>query len=180
MIINRRLLILFTSLFLIASSGFAQFSKSDSLGNFYVIKNKLVWQKYYQIDDINELDRQLKSISFTSGLDILGHETSAIIKNYKLSGIGLPQYAQHDYDAFLVIDIFNDIYRVSVKGINFPDFTENHYYNGLKTNTTRGTLEHYILNRNSIKRTSSSENVLYSFDTSFSEIFDSISNPINE
>jgi hypothetical protein len=177
---NKRLQILTTLLILITSISFAQFSKTDSLGNFYVIKNKLIWQKYYQLDDINKLDQQLKSISFTSGLDIMGHETSTIIKNYKISGSGLPQYAQHDYDAFLVIDIFNDRYRVSVKDINFPDFTETRYYYGMKTNTTRGTLEHYILSGNSIKRTSGSENVLYSFDTNFSDIFDNFSSPIKE
>lgn len=176
--VKKELLQLTTLLILITSTSFAQFSKTDSLGNFYVIKNKLVWQKYYQLDDINELDQQLKNISFTSELDILGYETSAIIKNHIISGSGLPQYAQHEYDAFLVIDIFNDAFRVSVKNINFSDFTETRYYNGMKTNTTRGTLEHYILSGNSIKRTSSSENVLYSFDTSFSDIFDSISSPI--
>jgi len=167
-------------LLLITYTSFAQFSKTDSLGNFYVIKNKLVWQKYYQLDDIDELDQKLKNNGFTANLDIVNYETSTLITDYKISGNGLPQYTQHNYNAFLVIDIFNDNYRVSIKEINFPDFEEKRYYNGIKTNTTRGTLEHYNLNGNSIKRTSSTENVLYSFDTSFSEIFDTFSYPLKE
>ncbi len=177
---NKKLIRLIPLLLLIAYSSFAQISRTDSLGNFYVIKNRLIWQKVYQLDDLDKLDQQLKSNEFTANLDVINNQTSTIIKNYKLTGDGLAAYAQHDYDAFLSIDIFYDWFRVSIKEINFPDFRETIYYYGMQTNTTRGTLEHYVLSGDSIKRTTGAENVLYSFDTSFSAIFDPMSNPTEE
>jgi hypothetical protein len=163
---------LFTLFLLITITGFAQFQKTDSLGNFYTIDHKLVWQKNYPLQDENELNQKLQSNPFTAGIDIQNHENSKIIRNYTISGDGLPEYARHDYSAFVVVDVFYDHYRISVSSINFSDYNESYYYNGIKTSTGRGTLDYYILKGDSIKRTTGAKNVLYSFDDAFSQIFD--------
>ncbi len=166
---------LFSIFLLITISAFSQFQKTDSLGNFYVIKSELVWQKTYPLQDENELNQKLKENPFTAGIYLQNHETSKIIQNFRISGEGLPAYAKHDYNAFVVVDVFYDCYRVSVKSINFPDFNETYYYNGIKNSTGRGSLEHYILlNGNTIKRTPGARIVLYSFDEAFSHIFDAM------
>ncbi len=161
-----------TLFFLISFSAFAQFHKTDSIGNFYVIENELVWQKNYPLQDMDLLNQKLNENPFTAGIDLQGQDNSKFIQNFRLSGEGLPAYASHDYNAFVVIDVFYDRYRVSVKSINFPDFNETYYYNGIKNSTGRGSLEHYILKGNTIKRTTGAQNVLYSFDNAFSQIFD--------
>jgi hypothetical protein len=165
-----RILILF--LFL-SFHGVAQFQKMDSLGNFYVIDYKLVWQKYYLLEDKAELDRLLKANDFTADLDILKFTKSAMTKPYRLTASSLPEYAQHDYEAFLVVDFIGNRFRVSIKQITFPDFIEKVVYNGMKQNNSRGTLEQYILRQDgSIKRNNANLHVLNSFDTAFSEVFD--------
>ena len=73
--------------------GLAQFQKMDSLGNFYVIDYKLVWQKWYDIEDKAEFNHMLKSNEFTSDLDILKFTTSTKTKLFRLSGNNLPEYA---------------------------------------------------------------------------------------
>ena len=154
---------------------FAQFEKTDSIGNFYVIKNKLIWQKYYQLGDIDKLNQQLKSNYLTSNLDILNFKTSAVPNLFVINGNNLPQYAQSDIKVFIVLDIFNDNYRVSIKNITFPDFVEEYYYNGIKQNSRSGSLENYILRQEGlIKRNNATINVLHTFDGVFSEIFDSM------
>jgi len=154
---------------------FAQFDKTDSIGNFYVIKNKLVWQKQYQLDDIDKLNQQLKSNYLTSNLDILDFGMSAISNPFTINGNNLPQYAQSDIKVFVVLDIFNDNYRVSIKNITFPDFVDEYYYNGMKQNSQSGSLEHYILRQDGLmNRNKASTNVLHIFDSIFSEIFDSM------
>jgi hypothetical protein len=145
----------------------------DSLGSFYVTDYKLVWQKWYALDDKVELNKMLKSNGFTSDLDILKFGTSTKTKPYKLIANNLPEYAQHDYEAFLVVDFIGGRYRVSIKQIVFPDFIEKIYYNGRSQNTPRGTLEQYILRQDGlIKRNNTNLHVLNSFDTVFSQIFD--------
>jgi hypothetical protein len=169
------LIILFSTL-----SSYSQFQKTDSIGNFYVIKNKLVWQKYYHLDDIDELDQQLKSNDLTRNLDILNFGTSAITNLLDIPGNNLPLYTKNGFKAFVVIDIKNDNYRVSVKDITFPDFVEERYYNGMR-NSTGGTLDYYILRQGeTIKRNNATLNVLNSFDTSFSEVFDYMGAPLKE
>jgi len=159
--------------FLLTITGYSQFHRSDSIGNFYVIKDKLVWQKNYYFDDINALDQLLKNNDFTSDLNILKFGKSTLTKPYKLVSNNLPQYARSDYKAFLVIDVYNDTFRVSIKDIIFPDFEENYYYNGMKQDSRTGSLEDYILRQDgNIKRNSSNLNVLNSFDNAFSEVFD--------
>jgi hypothetical protein len=165
-----RILIL---LLFLSFQGFAQFQKMDSLGNFYVIDYQLVWQKWYELQDKDELNRKLKSNHFTADLDILRFTTSTKTKPTQLIGNNLPEYAQHDYEAFLVLDFIGGRYRVSIKQIVFPDFMEKVYYNGVRQNQSRGTLEQYLLRQDGmIKRNSTNLNVLYSFDTVFSTIFD--------
>ncbi len=162
-----------TIIFFISLQGFAQFQKTDSLGNFYVIEHQLVWQKWYELHSKANLDDALKNNDFTSDLDILKFTTSVKTKRNKLSGDNLPEYARHEYEAFLYVDFLRGRYRISVKQIIFPDFIEKIYYNGVRQNQTRGTLEQYILrNDGLIKRNVANLNVLYSFDTVFSEIFD--------
>lgn len=165
-----RLFILF--LFMSLQS-YAQFHKMDSLGNFYVIDHKLVWQKYYALEDKAALDRMLKANGFTADLDILKFTTSTMTQPYKLNANSLPEYAQHAYEAFLAIDFIGSRFRVSVKQIVFPDFVEKIYYNGRRQYDARGSLEKYILRQDGlIKRNNTNIHVLNSFDTAFSEIFD--------
>lgn len=160
-------------IFFLSLKGFAQFQKTDSLGNFYVIEHQLVWQKWYALQDKDELNQQLKSNSFTSGLDILKFTNSTKTRPSRLNGDNLPEYARHGYESFLYLDIIGGRYRITIKQIIFPDFMEQVYYNGVRQHQTRGTLEHYILRRDGlIKRNGSTMNVLYSFDSEFSEIFD--------
>lgn len=165
-----RLLIVF--LFL-SSNVYGQFKRSDSLGNFYVIERKLVWEKYYEYDSKEELDEMLKADPFTSELNIMGYTNSVMIKSYKLNATNLPEYAQHSYEAFLAVDFLNGRFRVRLQQIFFPDFEEKHYYNGVRQHNSRGTLEQYILRTDGqIKRNSAAMHVLNSFDSAFSEIFD--------
>ena len=167
---------LFFLLFFTCIQGYAQFHKMDSIGNFYVIDHKLVWQKWYPLEDKVELNRMLKNNSFTSDLDILKFTTSSKTRPYRLVGENLPEYAQHDYEAFLYLDIIGGRYRITVKQIVFPDFIEKEYYNGRRMNNPRGTLEQYILRQDGlIKRNNGTMNVLYSFDSAFSQIFDPMS-----
>ena len=148
-------------------------SRIDSIGNWYVINHALVWQKYYPLDDKEALDEQLRSNSFTTDLDILKFGTSTIVGPLVLTGYNLPEYAQHEYKAFLVIDFFSDRYRVSLKQVSFPDFTETIYWNGRRQQDSRGSLEHYLLRSDGmIRRNSVNLRVLESFDTDFSGVFD--------
>lgn len=154
-------------------SSTAQFNEVESMGNWYVKKNKLVWQKTYPLTDKEELNDELKANDFTSDLDILRFITDTETKPYKLVGQNLPEYARHEYKAFLVIDFFGDTYRVTLQQINFPDFEEKIYWNGMRQHDARGTLEKYILGQNGqIKRNSANINVLETFDSAFSGVFD--------
>ena len=118
----------------------------------------------------------LKSNPFTSGLDILGFAKSTETKGHRLAGENLPEYAQHDYEAFLYLDIIGGRYRITIKQIVFPDFVEKEYYNGRRVHNPRGSLEQYILRQDGlIKRNNGTLNVIYSFDTEFSQIFDPMS-----
>ena len=157
----------------ISVHAFSQFHKMDSLGSFYVIDYQLVWQKWYVLEDKAELNRMLKSNHFTSDLDILKFTKSTKTKPYRLVGDNLPEYAQHDYEAFLYLDIIGGRYRITIKQIVFPDFIEKEYYNGRRMHNPRGTLEQYILRQDGlIKRNNGTMNVLNTFDTAFSQIFD--------
>lgn len=172
-------------LLFIGLSSYAQFDgkfqKMDSLGSFYVIKHNLVWQKYYPLEDKEYLDEQLKANNFTSDLDILKFSTETVTKPYKLEGYNLPEYAQHDYKAFLIIDFIGGRYRVTIKQITFPDFVENIYWNGQRQSDSRGSLEQYILRQDGlIKRHNVNLRVLETFDTAFSEIFDPMADPWSE
>jgi len=163
-------------LLFICFQGYAQFQKMDSLGNFYVIDYQLVWQKWYGLEDKAELNKMLKSNEFTADLDILKFGTSTKTRTFKLHANNLPEYAQHDYEAFLAVDFIGGRYRVSIKQIVFPDFIEKEYYNGRRMNNSRGTLEQYILRQDGlIKRNNTNLNVLNSFDTAFSGVFDPMS-----
>ena len=167
---------------LLATTSYAQFENTDGvIGNFYLKNNKLIWQKHYKLDDINKLNEQLKSNPFTTNLNILDFETDAITDLFQLIANNLPQYAQSDYKAFIIIDIYRDTYRITIKDIIFPKYVENYYYNGIKQNSRSGVLENYILkNDGSINKTNANMHVLNSFDISFNEIFDSMSDPIKD
>jgi hypothetical protein len=168
-------------LFIITFSGYAQFHKTDSIDNFYVIKNKLVWQNKYYFNDIDDLNDKLKSENFTSGLDILKFGTSALTDLFTINGNNLPQYARHDFKAFLIIDVYHDTFRITIKDITFPDFVENIYYNGMRQNSRTGSLENYILRQDgNIKRNNSNINVLNSFDNSFLAIFDIMGESVSD
>ena len=156
-----------------AFQALGQFNEDESLGNWYVKKNKLVWQKTYSLTDKEELDARLKANDFTSELDILRFVTDVQTRPYKLIGQNLPEYARHEYVAFLVIDFFGDTYRVTLQQVNFPDFEEKIYWNGMRQHDARGTLEKYILGQDGrIKRNSANINVLDTFDSAFSGVFD--------
>jgi len=160
------MLLLFTNVVL------AQSKKTDSIGNFYVIGNQLLWQKYYSLDDVNELDEHLKNNHFTSTLDILGYKTSAQSNLSFVEGNNLPQYTKEGFKAFIVIDLIQDRYRVTVRDIIFPKYIQTYYYNGIKDNRG-GTLDHYILRTadHEIKRNSGTYNILDTFDNSFEAVF---------
>lgn len=165
--------IFFTIFLGIALTTRAQFNEVESVGNWYVKKNKLVWQKTYSLTDKEELNEQLKANFFTADLDILRFITDVETKPDKLAGQNLPEYARHQYRAFLVIDFFGDTFRVTLQQVNFPDFEEKIYWNGMRQNDSRGTLEKYILRPDGrIKRNSANMNVLETFDSVFSGVFD--------
>ena len=161
------------SFFLFSNLIFGQFDKTDSIGNFYVIKNKLLWQKYYPLDDVNELDEHLKNNHFSSTLDILNYKTSAQSNLSYIEGNNLPQYTAKGFKAFVIIDIIQNRYRVTVRDIIFPEYIQTYYYNGFR-NDTGGTLDHYILRTSDheIKRNSGTYNILETFNNSFEAVFD--------
>ena len=160
-------------IFLLSIEAAAQFSRSDSLGNWYVIDQRLVWQKSYLLDDKEELDRKLKSNAFTAGLDILKFGTSILTEPARLSGQNLPEYARHEYRAFLVVDFFPGTYRVTLKQVAFPDFVEKIYWNGMRQPDSMGSLEKYVLRQDGlVKRNSVNLRVLEAFDSDFAAIFD--------
>lgn len=151
---------------------FAQIQKTDSIGNFYVSQNKLIWEKYFPLDDVNELNEQLKSNYFTSNLDILKYTTSAMSNASKLTGINLPQYAQSDFETFIVVDIIGNNYRITVKDITFTEFIETWYYNGRKEYSGRGRLDYYVLRQDKvIKRNNGTYSIFNALDNAFMEIF---------
>lgn len=163
----------FTFIFLLFTvSGSAQFHKTDSVGNFYVSENKLIWEKYFPIEDENILDEQLKRNHFSSNLNILRFTKSAMSNLTQLTASNLPQYAQDEFEAFIVVNIIGDQYRITVKDITFPNFAESYYFNGRKEYSGRGTLGYYLLRSDKvIKRNSGTYNVMDSFDGAFMEIF---------
>ncbi len=153
-------------------SGNAQFHKTDSIGNFYVSDNSLIWEKYFPLQDENDLDKQLKNQNFTANLNILRFKTSAMSSLTTLLAGNLPQYAQSEFEAFIDVRIMGDQYRITIKNITFPKFVESYYFNGRKQYTGRGTLSHYLLRPDKvIKRNSGTYNVMDSFDGAFMEIF---------
>lgn len=160
-------------IFLLSLEAAAQLSPTDSIGNWYVVDHKLVWQKHYPLEDREELNDLLKSNDFTAVLDILKFGTSAVTEPRILAGQNLPEYARHEYRAFLVLDFFSDTYRVTLKQVTFPDFVEKIYWNGMRQSDSRGSLEKYVLRPDGlIKRNSVNLNVLESFDSEFSGVFD--------
>ncbi len=166
---------------LVTLSSYAQLDNSDSVGNFHVTKNKLVWQKSYYLSDVNELDQYLKSNPFTSKLRILDFTEDTITDDFKLIANNLPRYAQSSYRAFIAIDVYRDYFRVTIRSITFPSFVENYYYNGMRQNSRSGSLEDYILrNDGLINRTSANMHVLKSFDKSFEAIFNEMAEPFTE
>ncbi len=176
-----RFALLFIILLNATLSSRAQFNEVESLGNWYVKKGKLVWQKTYPLTDKDQLNDQLKANDFTSGLDILRFVTDVQTKPYKLVGHNLPEYARHEYTAFLILDFFGDTYRVTLQQVNFPDFEEKIYWNGMRQNDARGTLEKYILGQDGrIKRNSANINVLETFDSAFSGVFDPMADAWSE
>ena len=93
----------------------------------------------------------------------------------KFLSVLLPEYAMHDYEAFLYLDFIGGRYRVTIKQIVFPDFVEKVYYNGLRRTDPRGTLERYILRQDGlIQRNNTNIRVLDSFESAFSGIFDAM------
>ena len=169
---NQTLFYILIVFFLLTNVLLAQSKKTDSIGNFYVIGNQLMWQKYYSLDDVNELDEHFKNNHFTSTLDILDYKTSSQSNLSYIEGNNLPQYTNEGFQAFIIIDIIQDKYLVTVKDIIFPKYIQTYYYNGIKDNRG-GTLDHYILRPadHEIKRNSGTYNILDTFDNSFEAVF---------
>ena len=169
---NRSLFYTIIAFILFTNMMLAQAIKTDSIGNFYVIEKQLMWQKYYSLDDVNELDEHLKNNHFTSTLDILNYKTSSQSNLSYLDGNNLPQYTKEGFKAFIVIDIIQDRYRVTVRDIIFPKYIQTYYTNGFK-NERGGTFDHYILRTadHEIKRNSGTYNILDTFDNSFEAVF---------
>ena len=151
---------------------FAQINRTDSIGNFYVENNKLIWQKQYELGDKDELDQRLKQDILTKNLDVFHFEDSAITDLIMIDGNNLPTYTSKGFKAFVIVDVESKQFRVTIKQITFPDFKENVYYNGMRQNSRTGSLENYVLrNDGIIKRTNSNLNVLDSFDHIFNAVF---------
>ena len=159
-------------LFFISFIGVAQIERTDSIGNFYVKNNKLIWQKYYELGDEEKLDQTLKANELTNNLDIFDFETSAISDLVYIDGNNLPSYTKKGFKAFVIIDVEQNQYRVTIKDIIFPDFVENNYYNGRRQVSRTGSLENYVLRQNgTINRNNATINVLESFDYIFDQVF---------
>lgn len=166
-------IVLSIALFFLTIQVQGQRKAMDSLGNFLALDGKLSWQKTYTLRDREALQEKIASEPFTSGLDLLDFDTSTLTQPYRLLAEGLPEYARHDFRAFLSIDFFPGTFRVTVKQIIFPDYVEQVYYNGMRQDYSRGSLEHYLLRRDgSILRTRAGTQVLQTFDALFSGIFD--------
>lgn len=163
----------YTFLFIwIGFMGFAQLHRTDSIGNFYVENNKLIWQKYYELEDKNLLDQKLKQNILTKNLDILQFGNSAITDLISINGNNLPIYTRKGFKAFVIVDVESNQFRVTIKQITFPDFVENVYYNGMRQNSRTGSLENYVLrNKGDINRNNATINVLESFDHIFNAVF---------
>ena len=147
----------------------------DSLVNFTVSKKGLVWQKSYPMVEEAYLDQVLRSHPFSAVLDINRFQNSAETGLFSIGGENLPEYARHEFKAFLYVDVFGGTVRVTVQQIVFPDFQEKVYWNGMRQEDSRGTLEQYILGRDGrIKRNNTNERVLGEFDSFFSSIFDAL------
>ncbi len=158
---------------LIGFISYAQMRRTDSIGNFFVENNKLIWQKHYELEDVNLLDQKLKQDVLTNNLDILHYETSAISDLVYIDGNNLPIYTRKGFKAFVIVDLERNQYRVTIKQIIFPDFVENVYYNGMRQNSRSGALESYILRQNGdINRNNTTKNVLDSFDYIFNAVFE--------
>jgi hypothetical protein len=158
---------------LIGFISYAQMRRTDSIGNFFVENNKLIWQKHYELEDVNLLDQKLKQNVLTNNLDILHYETSAISDLVYIDGNNLPIYTRKGFKAFVIVDLERNQYRVTIKQITFPDFVENVYYNGMRQNSRTGALESYILRQNGdINRNNTTKNVLDSFDYIFNTVFE--------
>jgi len=170
--INYRLIYTISALFLFTNVVLAQSIKTDSIGNFYVIDNNLMWQKYYDLDDVNTLDEHFKNNHFTATLDILNYKTSAQSNLSYIEGNNLPQYTAKGFKAFIIIDIIQNRYRVTVRDIIFPEYIQTYYSNGFR-NDRGGTLDHYILRTSDheIKRNSGTYNILETFNNSFEAVF---------
>ena len=159
-------------LLLVGFLGFSQIHRTDSIGNFYVVDNKLIWQKYYELEDENILDQRLKENVLTNNLDILNFETSAISDLIYIEGNNLPTYTKNGFKAFVIVDVELGQYRVTIKQITFPDFVENIYHNGMRQNSRTGQLESYVLRQKSdINSNNATLNVLRNFDYYFDGVF---------
>ena len=157
---------------LIGFLGYSQIRRTDSIGNFIVENNKLIWQKHYELEDVNMLDQKLKQNVLTNNLNILQYETSAISDLVYIDGNNLPTYTKKGFKAFVIVDVERNQFRVTIKQITFPDFVENVYYNGMRQNSRSGALENYILRQNGdINRNNTTKNVLDSFDYIFDAVF---------
>ena len=158
--------------FFVSFLSFSQFHKTDSIGNFYVTDHKLIWQKYYELQDKDKLDQRLKQNVLTSNLDILNFENSAITDLILIDGNNLPVYTKKGFKAFVIVDVESSQFRVTIKQITFPDFVENVYYNGMRQNSRTGSIENYVLRKEGdFKRNNATLNVLNSFDQIFNAVF---------
>ena len=153
----------------------AQFDREDNFANFSSSKSALVWQKSYPVVEDEYLDQVLRSHPFSAVLDISRFQNSAETGLFRLGGENLPEYARHDFKAFLYVDELGGEVRITVKQIVFPDFQEKIYWNGMRQSDSRGSLEQYILGQDGrIKRNNTNERVLREFDNFFSSIFDAL------
>lgn len=154
-------------LFLICSSStFSQNKALDSILNFKLYKNEIVWQKIFSKTDslqIKELKEQLKSQEFTSNLihnenNIVGRSNNygkRLVKNS-------PYYATWGFDTYLKIEFKENRYRITAKDFLFRGPLLNVF--GVQKQQDYPLIKN-IVKRNKFKTNKNSKIVLQKLDS---------------
>lgn len=93
---------------------------------------KIVWQKIFEINDANKdsivkiLDNYKTSSSFLNNLSLKDYSLTGLSNYVKISDVSnLPLAAQSEYNCFVVIDVKDNKYRVTVKNLTFKPLKIN-------------------------------------------------------
>ena len=141
-----------------------------SQNNFQVENNNLIWQQVFEIDSTNQIEPYFKNIAFTASLTANNTTISGNSNTYQIKNkTGLPIYAYSDFKAFVVIEIKESKYRVTVSNIFFKGLEID--FGGVKNNSEEH-IEMYVLKKdNTIRPSQTTQNTLKSINDFFIEIF---------